>query len=378
MRKEGGIPNNELLRGNDLKRAVRRHMEERVQRRREEGSDYLPLSLAMLANLDFIDPDWSKPRSMTEVTNTIGSFCASFHYAHLMVGAGTYGNFADLFNVPYSTTEKWAPIIGDTMDDPKMKADFQTNAWRPPTTVFPERYVPLQYILSHRFGTEPVTIADLGTGLHAAIPLLNSEDNKRYNFPGKDLIQQYSADVNVAFGIGVDSQERDPSWAQSSIWPVEGGIKRILQFSKVMATLVYQYKKDSQKMPFLQQDITSPRALENIQQAMQMRGQGTKVRAVNSGFVRQFFGSDSAAQQQHTQLAYDLLEDRGIFIDCGAENVTSYSEDRDTKINVYEKNEREKRFVHLGTPFILENQIDIDSTSLSYFTNPNNRLVGAR
>jgi hypothetical protein len=364
MGKETSPGANELLRGKNLKRAVRVHMQDRARRRKEEGSAHLALTLGLLNNLDIIDPGWDIPQNKIAVTNSIGSFCASFHYAHILTGsAESRDNFIELFNEPVSHPDRWRYIIRDTMADPKMKADFQANAWRAPTTVYAERGIALEYILSRKFGNRPITVVDLGAGLHTAVPLINSSRYNRYNFPDKDKIQNLLGDVNVTLGLGVDIQPRDEQWAQSSIWPIEGGVWQLIRFTSLM-TEIYN-KRDDNKFPFLQRSVTDPDTLYYIQQLLYRKSGKRRADAVDSSFLRQFLGNDPGVQQRFKDLVKDLLEEGGIWIDSGAENIESYHGTQGSEVKVYEKQGND--LVHIGTPFILRDQIDIESVDLSYF-----------
>jgi hypothetical protein len=363
-RKEGReLASPEVLQGTQLKSAVREHMQLRVQRYADEGSAYLPLVTGLLNNLDLIDPNWNEPRDKKVVLSSIGSFCASFHYAHIKAGTEKRNDYLNLFNEPISHTDKWKTIIEDTMSNPEMRADFQANAWREPTTIIPERSIALQYILFHRFGAEPITIADYGAGLHTAVPLLNSPLYKNTYFPHRDELQHFAQDVNVTLALGIDKQKRDEWWAQSSIWPIEDGIMQMLRFSQLMAA-VHPFA-DDKSYPFLNQDVTDPHALRKMQAFLKQRGEQETVDVAISSFLRQFLGNNPGAQFNFENLVKGGLKEGGIWIDIGGENIESYNGSKGSKVNVYEKQGNE--LIYIETPFILRDQIYIQEVNLSYF-----------
>lgn len=366
MGKEGKRPTSgEFLRGEPLKEAVRFHMQQRIKRYSDEGSIYLPLVEGLANNLDVIDPNWDNPVHKSSVISSIGSFCASFHYAHIKAGTDKLNKFLTLFTNPISSEDKWRGIIEDTMADPAMKEEFQKNAWRPPSTLFHERGIPLQYILAHRFGEKPVAIVDLGTGLHTSAPLLNTEWYTKPDFPGKNNIQHLlDHKVNVTYGLGVDMQKIDPDWSMASIWPVEGGIDQLINFTGLGMTV--EGSRGTAKFPFALGDVRNPLMFEAMQDFMEQKYHNRNAQVVISSFLRQFIGNDPDLQQQFVDNVRDTLDVGGIWIDIGAENLESYDGKKGSKVEVYEKQE-DGELVHIGTPFTLRDQIYIDSVDLSYF-----------
>lgn len=338
-----------------VKENVRAHLITRAKAYQKVESPFFHLANTLVTRFEDIDIDWKIPRTPSEVKNTVGSFWASIQYAHIKTAE--YEQFKPLF---YTNDEKiWGAVVKNTFEDPTKKAIFRQNAWRPPITAFPERGIPLQYILTHHFDDSPITIADLGAGLGIATPLLNSSFYKTTNFPGREAIAKYARkDVNLQHAIGIDKQNgrEDLEWVLACMWPIPDNKTRFRQFEDITLRLLTERGNDC---PLIIADVTDLQTCESIIQ--QTLGTQT-VDCIISSYLDQYL-----EQIRIQDLALDLLSPNGILIEIGAENRASNNTQAPRKINVWIKEEG-ALMLQNEPPFYIAEFDHIQSTNLAYFS----------
>lgn len=202
---------NDLLKGSDLKAAVKNKFEAGLKNARTNGNQpKAALITACRENFDEVAKfiDWDIPRTEGDIKPLPGNFSAATQYALLKTGNDMSRNY----NLQRSSD--WWKIVNGVLSSDEQRPIFIQNFWRSPMVVRPRRGIPLQYILPHFFGEQPITGIDLGAGLHVALPMLNSESFTNTKFEGRANLP--GTPVNITLGIGVDKQLRELDWATAS------------------------------------------------------------------------------------------------------------------------------------------------------------------
>jgi hypothetical protein len=154
------------LQGVALKTTIQQYLQERVSELRQINYPSVGFVQACSDHLDELGINWNRPRNTGEIRSFIGSLTATFRYAHAKTG----GEFLDFFK-PLTPDKQW-DFIKQTLEDPHQRQIVHENLWRPPTTAYPERSIPLPFLLNHHFGNKSLTAIDFGAGAHIGLPLL--------------------------------------------------------------------------------------------------------------------------------------------------------------------------------------------------------------
>ena len=342
--------------GEELKSEVKRFWKQRISVLPQDGKS-IPSIVKLFHHLDDLNIDYSKPRSDREISFLFGSIWRSLQLARLKTERAP---------LKYSYTdgndESLTSIIQDTLKDDTMSEIFHENLWRPLASFFPLRNIPIQYILRHEFGDKPITGVDYGTALHNTFPILNDPLYRDVDFPDKEKIVEFSDDVTICLGIGLDKIDREKNylWTKASwLWDDDSEASEKLA-QKVMTA-------DNKTFPFIVADISNQNdTVEKIRSIALSRGQLPYLDCAISLYVG--YQLDKPYELEDAVLL--SLKNGGIWINVGEElinnvdNLTSYG------VHVYRKVDR--RLVKIGTPFRINDfdQGKIVSTDIDYFRRP--------
>lgn len=337
------IKPNDKLSGVPLQQAVKEELDIRIERAEQAGPKQWKTFLSVFKHhFNEITPliDWSEPRAGGEVQPFPMSFVASARLAYKAV----HGDFEELSRLEQQGEAlSWLNTVKDTLQQEEAKKVFEENMWRSPSVSFPQRAVPLQYILPHYFGDQAISGVDLGTGLHIALPLLNSSALKNADFDGKADIA-LAADVNLQLGVGVDKQERDHDWVMAS-FPIGGELYR--QDNQLLEDSYQNAIQQKELFPFVPASLFDK---EKYLTTLREQGKEKFDFAVTS-FVRAQLGPEN--QPRLISTIGDIVGEGGIWIDMGEDllDPTQVRRIKEWPVRVYKIQKGQP--VLLGIPFFL-------------------------
>lgn len=355
MLKDQLQPNNELLQGNALQIAAQTNIVEGVRQTTETDSPVAKGFLTAIEdNFEELVPhvDWQTPRSTGELRTFAFSTLAALQYAQLKTGESI--NYYDLV----TDSEEWREIIQGVISKAESRKIFSANVWRSPMVVSPGRGAVLQSILPHMFGDKAIVGADLGSGLHVALPLLNF--SPYMHSPGL----HNPAPVNIALGLGVDKQNRDLTWAQASYWPAAGASK-----GREKLALLYRHASTLENtFPFLQADVFKTQA---ITREVRERTSRNGLDFVFTSFMRHQLGHDPLIQARFFNTVDQLLDDEGILVDIGKEHIGQNPASYDRfSVDVYQKHRG--ALTYLGSPYTFgKRQHEVVDVAWDFFSSNN-------
>ena len=304
-------------------------------------------SASMLAGvcaacLDDLPLDWDRPRGSGEI-NAIGpSLASALRYAYLTT-TGAAPN--------PDTPDACRAAIEHLLSDPEQTALFRDNLWRPPTSFFPLRGVPLQYILRHRFENAVIRGIDVGAGINYLVAKLNSEKYLGAAVPEKDRLAPVTGPVTVSLGLGIDKQPPDVLWVLASVpGSRQADVDRLRQWLAI----------DEQRFPVMVADIAERSTVDAIHARIDPAGDTPHVEFVVSSFCKYQLDDDERTQQAYAQFAPAFLRDGGLFVEYGDEVAPNAF-----RVSVYEKRAGEMRFA--GSPFTIAMTGQIISVDWTYF-----------
>lgn len=349
----------EMLRGEDLKKAVKTVGENVIARvRAEQRPSFNPLFEAIYDHLDELDSRiWEKPRSIGEKNAFYTSTTSALQYWYLR----NYGT--TIKGSQLSMPEACNATVEHVLQNSEHSDLFYDNIWHLPVTFIPDRAIPLQYILSHHFGDTPITGIDIGAGI-GTLPLINSPRLLNTHFEDKEKLFTFLGNpgqVNIQLGLSVDKtiQEENILWAQTnqSAWATE---KQEKDFNHTLKE-IQNITDKTNRFPFITSDIKQPHAVKNIQNMLARNGK-QHADFVTSSFVRQQLGDDQDTQNAFIDKITALLRKGGIWIDVGEELMdqnTDFQSYHGYQVKVYQKTD-DGKLIELGVPFIFGN----DATTL--------------
>ncbi len=354
------IKPNDKLSGILLQEAVKEELDTRIDRAKQVGPQQWETFLSVFKyHFNNIAPliDWSEPRGRGEVQPFPMSFVASARLAYKAV----HGDYEDLKRLEDEGQPiSWLKAVSETLQQEEGGKIFEENMWRSPSVSFPQRAVPLQYILPYYFGDKPIAGVDLGTGLHVALPLVNSEEFKSADFIGKADMGSV-VDVNLKLGVGVDKQERDPEWVMAS-FPIGGEI-----YTQDRQLLEEGYERAIQKQD--QFPFVSASLFDESQYMSTLQGDGEqKFDFAMTSFVRAQLGLENQPGVKST--IGKIVKEGGIWIDMGEELLDPklVRNIKEWPVRVYRIQDGEP--VLIGTPFFLTaDQSRVLRVDSSFFVN---------
>lgn len=300
------------------------------------------LASACASCLDVLPFEWDRPRGSGEVNAVGPSLTSALRYAYLKT-TGTAPN--------PDTPDACADAIRGVLSDREKAAIFRDNLWRPPTSFFPLRGVPLQYILRHRFHDAVIRGIDVGAGINYLVAKLNSEKYLGTEFPGKNRLASVTGSVNVGLGLGIDKQPQDVLWLLASVpGSRQADVDRLRQWLAI----------DERRFPLMVADIAQRSAVDAIRARIDPAGDTPHVDFVVSSFCKYQLDDDERTQQAYAQFAPTFLRDGGIFVEYGDEVAPSRF-----SVSVYEKRAGEMRLA--GSPFTIAMTGQIIGVDWTYF-----------
>lgn len=325
-----------------LQEAVKQELDIRLDRVKEAGPEEWATFLSVFkSHFDEISPlvDWSGLRTQGEIQPFPMSFVASSRLAYKAV----HGNYEQLSKLEQEGQPiSWLKAVKESLEQEEAKKVFAENMWRSPSVSFPQRVVPLQYLLPYFFDNQPISGVDLGAGLHVALPLLNSSTFKEVDFDEKSAISKL-ADINLQLGLGVDKQERDFDWVMAS-FPIGRDYN---EYRQLIERGYQQAIQHQDQFPFISASLFDQDKYIHV---LQMHGKEKFDFAVTS-FVRAQLGPEN--QSVFLSTIGDVVREDGIWIDMGEELLDSEQvrKIREWPVKVYRI--QNGRPVLLGTPFFL-------------------------
>lgn len=275
---------------------------------------------------------------------------------YALVKTGRHAEIAELFH--HETADTRMQIV---TGDSEVTDSITENLWRPLTTIAPLRVDPIRRVLRYEFGDDTVTGVDIGAGPHITTPLLNSDRIRETDFPGSQLLTQYSKPVNLTLGMGVDLQDfrADPDWARAGLY-VPSPDMTVQEFDALYETATQ--KKDV--FPFLTLDATKPESSTTIQDEIERLTSNREVDFVLSSFVMHQLGGE-AKRDNAKKLVEQTLREDGLWIVLG-EELVNQAVVTAPSLKVYKKKQGHLTFS--GKPFVLKPiGRGVESVNLDYF-----------
>jgi len=303
------------------------------------------------ALVDFIDRDFT-PGLPEDYTLGLGNFTAypgtlNAVLSYMAEKHGMDGYLSEEMDL-VTDQEQWYTSMKNIFEKDK-DTFYELAKERLHVVSYPFRITPLQYLLP--LLGESLTLVDVGSSSHIALPLLNSELLLSQDFQGKAevLASLPNTTVSVKQGIGVELMKQDQdteAWTRAGFWRNADRGKRLREFDE--STEIAKDIRSS--FPMVQAD-----AMEQI------LAPGS-VDAISAIFVAHQLPDPN----EFMKTAGKVLKPNGILVVIGSEFVggSTQKEHAGWKVDVHVNSPEGLKL--LATPFYLtENQVTLDRVDLS-------------
>lgn len=357
---------NETVRGNKLKDAVGRRMQDVIVNHMTPGTPKHSVISTMLCHFDELPGTlWSQPRSKAEINAVVPSAYSAFHHA--------YGFKTDtyLYEASLQTPADYENAWQDVFNWRDRSLYFDGYFWKPPISFVPGRVPPFYFVIREYYERhkEDLAVVDFGAGTGYFSTLLNKPQARILlgESSGKDTLERkFSAcdDLPIVCRVNVD---KDPeiklyNWARFNTDDA--------QKADLLGEL---FMESFHGATNLMLDITNfEHAAGQIQMAIHDRAFDEGANVAISSFSRYQFKPRSPEETEYLQydflnLVNTTLREGGIWIDVGEEMLGNDLKQQ-YKVQVYEK--KGKLLVPKGIPFTIADDGTVLNIDLDYF-NPN-------